>query len=256
MATKKIGLIGVGHLGKYLVQGFAKSKQGIEFHLSDPNPEKTVPLVSKYGGSSTTNNQAVVDNTRIIVLATRPDDIVEVLRSLTFKKDQLVVSVAAGISLKTVNSIVSPAKAVRVLPISCVAINKSPILMYPENKPIKNLFSLVGHVHILPNEDSFSPGTSLVGAFYAWLFLLMDETSSWTTKAGINPEMARKLVIQTMEGACGMASEQNNMELKEIWKTLATPGGISEIGAKILSDNNSITGFSKALNTVTDRLKD
>ncbi len=253
--AKKIGLIGVGHLGKYLVEGFSKSKQGIEFHLSDPNPEKIKSLVSRHGGSSTTNNQEVVDDTRIIILATRPDDIVEVLSGLTFKNGQIVVSVAAGISLKTINSIVYPAKAVRVLPISCVAINKSPILMYPENNTIKDLFSLVGHVHILPNEKIFSPGTSLVGAFYAWLFLLMDETSSWATQAGINSEMARQLVIQTMEGACGMASEQNNMELKEIWKTLATPGGISELGANVLTDNNSITGFSDALNTVTDRLK-
>ncbi len=256
MINKKIGLIGVGHLGQYLVEGFIKSKQGIEFYLSDPNPKKTEGLITKHDGLGTTNNQSVVNNTKVIIIATRPDDVGDVLKDLTFTKDQVVVSVAAGISLKTINPLVSPGTAVRLLPISCVAINKSPILMYPPNNTIKDLFSLVGYVHLLPNEEAFSPGTSLVGAFYAWLFLLMDEASSWTGQNGIDPEMARSLVIQTMEGACGMALEQNSMELKEIWKTLATPGGISELGAKTLSENNSITGFSKALNIVTDKLNE
>jgi len=255
VVKKKIGLIGVGHLGQYLVKGFSNSSQDIEFHLSDPNPDKTEILVLKHGGFSTTSNQDVVDHAGIIILATRPDDLENAVKDLKFTQDQILVSVAAGISLKTLVPLVSPATAVRVLPISCVAINKSPILMYPENNTIKDLFSLVGHVHVLPNEDSFSPGTALVGAFYAWLFLLMDETSSWTCQNGIAPDMARKLVVQTMEGACGMALEQSSMDLKEIWKTLATPGGISELGAKVLSDNTSIKGFSKALNTVTDTLR-
>ena len=95
----------------------------------------------------------------------------------------------------------------------------------------------------------------MVGAFYAWLFLLMDEATSWTAENGIDPVTARKLVIETVEGACAMAAEQEDISLADIWKTLATPGGISEQGARILSKGGGIKNWSEALEAINSRMK-
>lgn len=64
-------------------------------------------------------------------MATRPEHVAEALFDITFKAEQIVMSVAAGVSLKTLEPLVFPAKAVRALPISCVAIGKSPVLIFP-----------------------------------------------------------------------------------------------------------------------------
>jgi len=252
---KKIGLIGVGHLGQYLVKGFAKADKDLQFFLADPYPQKARDLFSKSGAFVTTRNQEVVDKAQIIIVATRPDDVEKALADIKFLPEQIVVSVAAGVELKRLEPLVSPAKAIRALPISCVAINKSPVLIYPDNKSVQDLFSLLGFVHLMPDEDTFSPGTALVGAFYAWMFLLMKEAASWTTNEGIEPKMARQLVIQTIEGACGMALNQENMSLEDIWETLATPGGISEYGARVLSEKGCISAWSKALDAVTHKMQ-
>lgn len=251
----KIGIIGVGHLGQYLIAGLSKVDNKFEFFLADPLIDKIRTNFPENNYYFTTQNQTVVEKSEIIILATRPDHVNDAINGLRFEPEQIVVSVAAGVSLQTLKPLVSPAKAVRALPISCVAINKSPVLIYPDNAHVRDLFSCVGDVHLLPNEDAFAAGTALVGAFYAWIFLLMNETTTWTANNGIDSKMARELVIQTIEGACGMAKAQDDMTLGQIWNTLATPGGISEQGANIFSEKGSIEAWSTALDAVTHRMK-
>jgi len=252
----KIGLIGVGHIGQYLVTGLAKANKDLVFLLADPSEKPAKAFASSMGCYFTPHNQEAVDRSEIIILATRPEHVLPALAGITFKSDQIVVSIAAGVSLDTLVPLVAPARAIRALPISCVFVNKSPVLMFPENQTVRDLFSLVGQVHLMPNEETFSPGTALVGAFYAWLFLLMDETVSWTAGQDIDAGLARKLVIQTIEGACAVARDQDEMGLGDIWKTLATPGGISQQGAKIIADRGGIKSWTEALAAINHRLKD
>ena len=168
----------------------------------------------------------------------------------------LIVQVAVKKTrLEDITPLVSPATAVRVLPISCAAIGKSPVLVFPENSLVEKVFSCLGQVHILPDETVFSPGTALVGAFYAWLFPFMDAMVSWTKNQGSDPETARQLVIETIEGACGMARHQKDASLADIWETLATPGGISELGARVLEDEDAFAAWSKALDAVTKKMR-
>ena len=61
--------------------------------------------------------------------------------------------------------------------------------------------------------------------------------------------------IETIEGACAMASFQDAMSLGDIWNTLATPGGISEQGAGILSEGGGIKVWSDALEAISNRMK-
>ena len=108
---------------------------------------------------------------------------------------------------------------------------------------------------MLSDEKTFTPGTALVGAFYAWIFALMDETATWTADQGIDPKVARQLVIQTIEGACAMASHQKETSLIQIWNTLATPDGISEYGAKILKERGCLKAWPEALEAVTRKME-
>ncbi len=252
---KRIGLIGVGHMGQFLITGLAKADRNLEFLLADAFSKTAEAFAAEHDCFFSTRNQEVVEKSDIILLATRPEHVKSALADTTFKPEQVLVSVAAGVSLKILEPLAAPAGVVRAMPVSCVVVNKSPVIIYPDNSDVQALFSLVGHVHPLPDEASFAPGTALVGAFYAWLFLLMSEAATWTGEQGIDPDTARKLVVETIEGACAMAGYQDSMSLGEIWKTLATPGGISEQGAGILSKGGGLKTWSDALEAVSKRMK-
>ncbi len=251
----KIGIIGAGHIAGYMLEGFAKSGLDAQIMLAAPHLDRVSKTARIFQCTATTHNQELIDFAQLVILAVRPADLKPALDGVSFKSGQSVACLVAGTRLKEITSLVSPATAIRVLPISCAAIGKSPVLVFPENSLIEKVFSCLGQVHTLPDETVFSPGTAMVGAFYAWLFPFMDAMVSWTENQGFDPETARSLVVETIEGACGMARHQKDMSLADIWETLATPGGISELGARVLEDEDAVAAWPKALDAVRAKMR-
>ena len=252
---KKIGIIGVGHLAEYLIKGLINTGRDFEFFLADPAPERAQTLTESCRARVFTQNQEAVDQSEIIILAVRPNQCHAALEGLKFREGQILAAVTIGIPLSVLQEAVTPARAVRVLPISCVAINQSPVLIHPEDVEIREFFSLVGRVHLLEEEPLFEPATALVGAYYAWLFALMEQLAQWTETQGLSPELARDLVVDTMQGASGMAAAQKDTGLQQIWESLATPGGISQHGIEIIRARDGLDLWSQALDSVTRMLK-
>ena len=251
---KRIGFIGVGHLSAYLIRGLRTAAPDLKLYYADPHPARAEKLARQYGGEVVPDNQVVVDRAEVIILAVRPMDVVTAIQDLIFRSGQTLISVAAGVPIEKIRPHAHPAEVVRSLPISCSAINLSPTLIYPENKRAGWLFDLLGRTHLLPNEEMFATITAL-GGYYAWIFALMDETIEWAAASGMPEDSARDIVAETVRGAAGMALDQKDLSLRDIWTTLATPGGISEQGLKILHRRKSLDAWREALEAVAKRMR-
>jgi pyrroline-5-carboxylate reductase len=188
-----------------------------------------------------------------VVLATRPGDAVSACREVVFQPEQVVVSVAVGLPLFNIKAAITPATAVRALPISCAAIQQSPTLLFPDHPQARALFSLLGRVHVLTDEAQFT-AASTVSAFYGWVYALLDEAAAWTARAGVSPQTARDLVLETVRGAAGMALAHPEQDLATMLDALATPGGITEQGLVILHRRGSLVAWTRALEAVLERL--
>ena len=250
----RVGIIGVGHLAGYLVEGLRRASPDIEIILSPRNVERSTKLAARFGASVAADNQAVVDAADVILVTTRPGDAVGACEAIAFRPDQTVISAAAGLPLQSLEPAIAPATAVRAMPISCAAINESPTLIYPDNPDAHALFDLLGRVHILPDESRFTPA-SAIAAFYGWVYALLDETVAWTEQAGVPPETARSLVLETVRGAADMALAQPAQELSAMLDALATPGGITEHGLRTLHQRRGLTAWTEALDAVLDRMR-
>ncbi|MHA1969649.1 MAG: pyrroline-5-carboxylate reductase dimerization domain-containing protein, partial [Candidatus Hodarchaeales archaeon] len=158
-----------------------------------------------------------------------------------------------GVLLETLKQVTVPGTLVRALPISCAAINKSPTLIYPDNPRANLFFSLLGQVHPLSNESYFTPA-SVISAFYGWIFALAQEVIDWTIQTGVPPLVAKSLILETMEGMAAISLAQNRNDLHGILRTLATPGGITELGLKVLNKKGAITNWNEALKAVFNKL--
>ena len=119
----RVGIIGVGHLASYLVEGLRRAGQDVEIILSPRNAERSASLAARFGAVVATDNQAVADAADLIILATRPGDMVAASKAVAFQPGQTVVSVAATLPLEALRPVVAPATAIRAMPISCAAIN-------------------------------------------------------------------------------------------------------------------------------------
>ncbi|MFX0185966.1 MAG: pyrroline-5-carboxylate reductase family protein [Candidatus Hodarchaeota archaeon] len=250
---EKVGMIGVGHAASFLVEGFRKANREMEIILSPRNIERSKKMAAQFGAVVVNNNQAVVDSTDLVILSTRPSDTVKVAQNINFRSEQVVISIAAGVTLKSLIHVTLPATVVRAMPISCAAINQSPTLLYPDHSIARELFSSVGQVHTLQNETFFTRA-SVIAAFYAWIFELLNQTITWTAKTGISERQARNIVLETVYGAVNIALTQSDKDLTSILATLATSGGITEQGLNVLVQQHGFTAWIEALEAVHKRL--
>ncbi|UCG02794.1 MAG: NAD(P)-binding domain-containing protein [Candidatus Heimdallarchaeota archaeon] len=250
---ESVGIIGVGHLASYIVGGLRRASHEIKIILSPRNINKSKDLATRFGTIIAQNNQDVVNSANIIIITTRPEDTITVSENLRFQTGQIVISMAIGITLENLKSSIAPATVVRANTISCAAINQSPTLLFPDNPQARTILALLGQVHVLPDEACFT-SASAIGAFYGWIYALLDETISWTTHTGVPQQTARNVVLETVRGAVNMALNEPNSDLKAILATLATPGGITKQGLNVLHQKQSLEVWTNALNVVHKRL--
>lgn len=251
---ESVGIIGVGHLATYLVEGLNRADPNIKILLSRFLGDFTESLAERFGATAVADNQAVVDGTDLVLVSTRPADIVAACESVTFRPEQTVVSTAAGVTVAALEPAVSPATIVRAMPITCASICRSPTLLYPDNPEARSLFELIGSVHVLPNEETFTPA-SVSTAYYGWVYALLDAAVRWTAESGVPPEIARPLILETTRGAAEMGLAHPEQELSALLDSLATPGGITRTGLKTLEDRQSLEAWTEAMEVVLERLR-
>jgi pyrroline-5-carboxylate reductase len=190
----------------------------------------------------------------VVILATRPDQAVDAIRGLPWRKEHLLISVAAGVTHEALGEVAAPAEVVRAMPVSCAAIGESPTSIYPEHPRIRALFEALGSVIALPDEKSFETA-SVVGAFYAWNYALLQEVVEWGTSRGLSDEASRHLFTQAMRGATGMVLARSDRPIAEMLGSLATPGGLTELGLDIFGNSKALDRWNEACEAVLRRLR-
>ncbi len=254
---ENVAFIGVGHLASYMITGLRRDSQTLKLHLYNRTVEKAQQLSNTYENcESYISAQLAADAAELVIISTRPDDIDMALQGISFSSKQLVISVVAGVDIAALKELVEPAQVVRAMPISCVAINKSPTLIYPNHDIAHYFFSKLGQVHPLRNEQQFNPATALVGAYYAWLFPLMGQLNDWAVEQGLDKENARQLITEINQGASAMAIMQSDESFEDIWQSLATKGGISDRGMQTIDRLGGIDAWRTALSDVTQMMND
>jgi len=250
---ERVGVLGVGHLAGYLVEGMARARPELEVVLSPRNVERAAQIAAQYGASVAADNQAVCKAADIVLVTTRPGDVAGACRALTFRASQTVISTAAGVPLSAVASVVAPATAVRAMPLTCSAIGRSPTLLLPDDPAARELFELLGTVLPVDDEAQFTPA-SAIGAYYGWIYALMDEAVAWCASAGVPASTARELVLETTRGAAEMGLHHPDRDLSDLLDSLATPGGITRQGLETLERRGSLDAWIEALEDVLQRL--
>ncbi|MCC3861205.1 NAD(P)-binding domain-containing protein [Pseudemcibacter aquimaris] len=251
--TKNIGIIGVGHFAGYLVEGFMNRAPSINITLSPRNNEKAASLSKEYGCQVATDNQDVINKSDIIILAVRPDTVNSVLDGLEFPENKLVISVVAGSKPDLLKPLIAPANVVCCLPISCAAVNQSPTLLYPHNDEAHELLSLLGTVIPCQNQQEFTTA-STYSAFYGWLFEFIAKAGKWGEENGLDPEMARKITEQTICGAAIMSGKDSDKTFEQIIENVATKGGITDLGLKVINADDGYKPWLDAMDAVKNRL--
>ena len=252
---KTLGIIGVGQLAHYFVSGLRHGNDNRPILLSPRGSEMAQVISSKFNATIAHCNQDVVDQSDIILLATRPDNAAEALHSLTLTENHTVISVVAGFDMKALQSTGSSAHFVRSLPVFSAEICAGAVPLFPHNTDAYNLLTTIGEVVVLPTEDQFDTAC-VMGCTFSWFFRIYGQLQLWLENEGIASDKARTLALQCAHGVSTLALEKPQIDLNEMASEIARPGTFSLAGEHVLKDEGGLKALTLACDLINKKLKE
>ena len=261
--TEKIGFIGSGNMATALVKGLIESKAYNKNQLSasDKDIEVLNRLSEKFGISSYPSNSHLVQNCDIIVLAVKPQNMRDVLAEIkeNIRDDHLIISIAAGVPLKLIHSIVArDIPMVRVMPNTPALILKGISAIaggrFSREKHMavaRTIFRSVGET-VDVKEPMMDAVTALSGSGPGYVFRIMECMVEAGIRVGLERETALDLVVQTFLGAAHLAGALEE-PLHTLRERVTSPGGTTAAGLKIFEELGLENMMIKAVKAATDR---
>jgi len=260
--NKTIGFIGGGNMAQAIIRGLLAAGHSAErIAVADPSDglnEKLEALSPDIFVS--TSNTEVAARSDVIVLATKPQYIAGVASEIAPTKPELVISIAAGITLDTINDALGEGIAVvRYMPNtpSVVGLGMTGLIgnavADDAAKAIADYIAgAIGAVVWLDDEAMMDAITAVSGSGPAYIFLVMEMLAEGAKAFGFNEDVARLLAVQTTLGAATLAAN-DDVDLAELRKRVTSPGGTTEAAINSMEDGNIRDLFQQALEAARDR---
>lgn len=249
----KIGFIGTGNMGRAMVKGLAQSGlyQQQDLYIYDRNLTVAKELARDLGIQSTETPQALVKACDRIIFAVKPNVLPTVLRALVpeVTADKVVISVAAGISLEKLASILgADHKIVRVMPntpalvgMGMSAVTQNDQVTQAELAEVLAIFASFGKAEAV-SESLIDAVVGVSGSAPAYVYLFIEALADGAVMEGMPRAQAYEFATQTVMGAAQMVLEtgQHPGELKDM---VCSPGGTTIAAVKTLEE----AGFRAAV---------
>ena len=230
LTEMKIGCIGAGNMGGAILSRLSGKLNKNYIYCFDIDINRLGSITEKLGINSSESVKDLAKKSDIIILAVKPDIIIDVLKEIN-AGDKIIISIVAGISINTINkNLKSKNKTVRVMPNTPALIGEGMSVISPDAGIDKNtedivieIFSCVGKVLILP-EKLMDAVTAVSGCGPAYGFMLIQAMTDGGVKMGIPREKALVLASQTILGAAKMVINSSEEPIILRGK-VASPGG-------------------------------
>jgi pyrroline-5-carboxylate reductase len=262
--TFAVGFIGAGNMATALIQGLVAAglyEKG-EICASDVDASRRSHAKRRLGVAVTTDNAFVVERSRTVVLAVKPQIVDEVLRALrpTVRRGHLFVSIAAGVPTARLEALLGgEVRVVRLMPNTpallgkgmAVAVRGRHATVADERLALKLLRS-VGEARAVADEALLDAVTGLSGSGPAYVYLFAEALIAGGVRAGLSEDLARDLALQTMTGAAAMLQEsgESPQRLREM---VTSPGGTTLAGLSELDRRGFVDTVSAAVVAATRR---
>lgn len=264
--TLTLGFIGGGNMAEAIVKGLLDQNiiSADRIVVSDPSAARLEVFSHYFKTRTSADNARVIGSADIVILAVKPQMIASVLEPVTreFRKDQIVISIAAGIRSNKINALCSDIPVViRVMPNTPALVGKGITALCRGARADEEhlglasaLFNAVGKSFVV-DENSMDAVTAISGSGPAYMFYWLEAMLAAAKDAGFSPEQSRNLVYGTFEGAIALA--ENSDDSPEVLRQRVTSkGGTTEAAVKVMADHNVATIIGDAVKAAIERSRE
>lgn len=262
MQQDTIGFIGAGQMARALAAGFVRAGLAAPERVvaADPVPAALESFAQAVPGARLlADNASVGQQADLLVLATKPQQIAAAIGPLAAAtRDKLVISVAAGVKLATLDAAMRKARLVRVMPNTPCLIGQSasgyclgPRATSEDGQLVDELLSAVGRAFAV-DEPLLDAVTGLSGSGPAFVYVIVEALADGGVRMGLKRDVALALAAQTVRGAAQMVVEtgEHPAVLKD---RVASPGGTTIAGLEALEAGRLRGTLMAAVEAATNR---
>ncbi|MFH2028037.1 MAG: pyrroline-5-carboxylate reductase [Nanoarchaeota archaeon] len=258
----KIGFIGAGNMAFALAKAIKEKKLAKSIILSDINQKRLDHIKKELKIDITKNNHEVIKNSDIIFLAVKPQIIDAVLNEIKGKiKNQLIISIAAGVKLKRLESILKNKKVIRVMPNTPCLVGEMAAGFAVGKKVtdkdiliVEKLLNAAGKAYYL-KESALDAVTGLSGSGPAFVARLIEAFIEAGKKQGLSKDIATELTLQTFKGTATLL-EKYGMSPEELVQIVSSPNGTTVAGRSVLERSDYRSIISQTIDKAVKRSKE
>lgn len=215
---KRLGLIGAGNMGGAILRGVLRSGllRQEDVLVSAKTPATLEKLRADYPGVDTTlENREVARNSKMILLAVKPQFLGSVLTEICSETvGKAVVSIAAGWTMDMLSEALGDGAALlRAMPNTPVLVGEGMTALCAEHTFsaedldfVTRMFQGAGKTVVVP-ERLFDGVIAVSGSSPAYLYMMLEAMGDAGVREGLPRDMAYQLAAQAMLGAAKMLLE-------------------------------------------------
>lgn len=247
----RIGFIGAGSMASALARGLGEPAL-----VSDPQADRAQALASALGGEVAASNRELAERADLVILCHKPAQLDEVAEQVGGAA-RAVASIVAATRIAQLEAAYPDTPVYRFIPNIPVEVGRG-VLCYapgtlarrgPEHEVLA-LFRRGGEV-VLLEEPLIEPAMAVMSCGPAFLALAAEALADAGARHGLEPLAARRLVVQTMDGSAAYLAA-NGFDTAALCRRVATPGGLTEKGLRVLEQEGLRRAFDAAVDLVVE----
>ena len=237
-----VGIIGAGSMGSAIARGLVESGtlEPSSVLVCDPSVACTEPLAQVGMGVAADAQELVAAQTDVVVFAVKPQVLPDVCAPLASSLEgRLVVSIAAGVALSTLEQLMPGARVVRVMPnlpiqvlSGATAVCAGTRASAEDVELTRSLFAALGAAEVM-REDQLDTEGAVVSCGPAYVALFIDALTRAGVLRGLPAAACRELVEATVLGVARTLLETGEHP-RSYMERVSAPGGTTAAGLKEL----------------------
>jgi pyrroline-5-carboxylate reductase len=253
----RVGIVGAGVMAEAIIGGLLANR-AVRPDLviaSHPRRERREALSERHGVRSVSANREALTDADVVVIAVKPQMLIRVMRELRgrLRPEQLVVSIVAGATVRTLVDGLQHAAVVRAMPNTPSQIRRgmtvwaaSDACSARHRQQARAVLRALGDERQVADESFVAMATALSGTGPTYLFAVMEALVDAGVHLGFPRELAHDLVAATLVGSAEYA-QRSDLHPAQLRNAVTSPGGTSAAAIYELEKGRIRTVFSDAV---------
>ena len=240
---KRIGVLGAGNMAEALISGVLRAELVAPDCITACDLAETRREVFAGMGCAVTDKVSDLLSADIILLSLKPQVVFSVLNEIgaSLTGEQLLISIAAGITTELLHNAAPAVRVVRVMPntpmlvgegVSGVA--RGATATEEDALLTLKLCGAAGDAYEVA-ESQLDAVTGLSGSGPAYVFYFAEILAEAGIAAGLPAEMAQKMAAKTVSGSARLLAESTE-SAQELRRKVTSPNGTTEAALKLMSE--------------------